>query len=357
MQRGWGGGGHGDDHDVYGSAFYNRFRRLVSWCVAHRWWVIGFTVLLFALAIVGMGKVPKQFFPNSTRLELNVELRLPEGASVAAIDAETRRLEAWLAEDNKQFKQYEHFISYIGSGSPRYFLSLDQQLPSSNVSQLVIQTPNLEAREALRGRLIKVFENEFPGVRANISRIENGPPVGYPIQYRVSGEDIPTLRRIAGDVADALRKHPEVSNVNFDWSELSKVVEIEIDQEKARLLGVSSQDLAGLLNMSLTGYSVTSFREGSKTIDVMLRAEESERARLGSLPDLAVPTKSGRSVSLSQIAQLKSSFEPGLIWRRDRLPTITVRRRSRRLKLRCRPVTALRSAERLRKRARVPVPY
>lgn len=316
---------HDDAHDVYATPFYRRFRDLVGWCVAHRWWVIGFTVFLFALALVGMSKVPKQFFPNSTRLELNVELRLPEGSSLAAIDAETRKLEAWLAADKKQFDQFEHAIAYIGAGSPRYFLSLDQQLPASNVSQLVIQARNLEGREDLRGRLIKLFENDFPGVRANISRIENGPPVGYPIQYRVSGEDIPTLRRIAGEIAEVMHQNPQVSNVNFDWNELSKVVEIEIDQDKARLMGVSSQDLAGLLNMSLTGYSVTSFQEGSKTIDVVLRGEQVERARLGALPDLAVPTRSGRSVSLSQIAHLKYSFEPGLIWRRDRMPTITVR--------------------------------
>jgi multidrug efflux pump len=277
------------------------------------------------LAIIGMGKVPKQFFPNSTRLELNVEMRMPEGTSLAAIDAETRKLEAWLAEDNKQFNQFDHAIAYIGSGSPRYFLSLDQQLPASNVSQLVIQTRNLAAREALRARLIQVFESDFPGVRGHVARIENGPPVGYPIQYRVSGEDPATLRRIAGEIADVLRQHREVANVNFDWNELSKVVEIEIDQDKARLLGVSTQDLSSLLNMSLTGYTVTAFREGTKSIDVVLRGETAERARLAQLPDLAVPTRSGRSVPLSQIAHLKSTFEPGLIWHRDRQPTMTVR--------------------------------
>ena len=177
----------------------------------------------------------------------------------------------------------------------------------------------------MRGRLIEVFEKDFRGVRANISRIENGPPVGYPIQYRISGEDIPTLRRIAGELATALRQHPEISNVNFDWYELSKVVALDIDQDKARLLGVSSQDLAGLLNMSLTGYTVTQFREGQKSIDVVLRANTDERGDLGQLPDLAIPTRNGRSVPLHQIARIDYRFEPGLIWRRDRLPTITVR--------------------------------
>ncbi len=316
---------HSEDHDVYGTPFYNRFRSVVTVCVAHRWLVIGFTVLLFALSIVGMSKVQKQFFPNSTRLELNVELRLPEGASIEAIDGETRKLEQWLDQDKAEFNQYEHYLTYVGSGAPRYYLSLDQQLPSSNVSQLVILTRNVEAREALRGRLIKHYENEPLGVRANVARIENGPPVGYPVQYRISGEDVDALRRIAGEVTAVMRGNLELSNINADWSDLSKVAEIEIDQEKARLLGISGQDVAALLNMSLNGMTVTSYREGVKSIDVVLRGERFERSKLSALPDLAVPTKSGRSVPLNQIARINYSFEAGLIWRRDRLPTITVR--------------------------------
>lgn len=319
------GPAHGDEHDVYGTPFYSRFRKLVTWCVKRRWLVIAITITLFALAIVGMGKVQKQFFPNSTRLELNVELRLPEGASIAASDAEAKRLEDWLDQDKAAFDQFEHYITYVGSGSPRYYLGLDQQLPASNVSQFVIVTRNVEAREALRGRLIELFEQDGFNARGNISRIENGPPVGYPVQYRVSGEDMATLRKVAGQVADVMRQNPELSNINFDWSELSKAIEIEIDQDKARLLGVSSQDLAALLNMSLNGYTVTSYREGEKTIDVVLRGDREERTHLAVLPDLSVPTRSGKSVPLSQIGHLKYSFEPGLIWRRDRLPTITVR--------------------------------
>ena len=322
---GLGGGTLSADHDVYGTPFYNRFRKLVRACVKRRWLVIGATLLLFMLAIVGMGKVQKQFFPNSTRLELNVELRLPEGASLPAIDYETKKLEDWLDKDKAEFDQHDHFITYVGAGSPRYYLSLDQQLPATNISQLVILTRSEIAREALRGRLIKLFENNSSGVRGNVTRIENGPPVGYPVQYRVSGEDLATLRKIAGEVAAVMRGNPELSNVNLDWSELSKAVEIEIDQDKARLLGVSGQDLAALLNMSLNGLAVTSYREGEKTIDVVLRGDRQERAQLSALPDLAVPTRSGKSVPLSQIARLKHSFESGLIWRRDRLPTITVR--------------------------------
>ncbi|MFH1658837.1 MAG: efflux RND transporter permease subunit [Pseudomonadota bacterium] len=319
------GPAHAEDHDVYGTPFYTRFRQLVSWCVGRRWLVIGVTIILFALSIVGMIKVQKQFFPNSTRLELNVELRLPEGASIAAINAETKHLEQWLDKDKAEYDQLEHYMAFVGSGAPRYYLGLDQQLPASNVGQVVIVTRDVEAREAVRGRLIKLFENDSFAARGNIARIENGPPVGYPVQYRISGEDFATLRQAATKVATVMRENPELSNVNVDWSELSKSVEIEIDQDKARLLGVSSQDIAALLNMSLNGYTVTSYREGEKSIDVVLRGDREERNHLSSLDDLSVPTRAGKSVPLSQIGRLKHGFEAGLIWRRDRLPTITVR--------------------------------
>lgn len=322
---GLGGPAHAEDHDVYGTPFYTRFRALVAWCVRRRWLVIGITVLLFVLSIVGMGKVQKQFFPNSTRLELNVELRLPEGASLTAIDAETRRLEQWLEQDKTEHDDFGHYIAYIGSGTPRYYLSLDQQLASNNVSQFVIVTNSVESREALRERLIRLYDSEAFGARASISRIENGPPVGYPVQYRISGEDTEILRKTANDIAAVMSKAPELSNINLDWSELSKSIEIEIDQDKARVLGVSSQDIAALLNMSLNGFVITSFREGEKTIDVVLRGDRDERHFLSALPDLSLPTRSGKSVPLSQVARLKHGFEPGLIWRRDRLPTITVR--------------------------------
>ena len=322
---GLGGPAHHDDHDVYNTPFYRRFRALVSLCVQRRGWVIGLTLALFLLSLVGMGKVQKQFFPNSTRLELNVELRLPEGASVAATDAETARLERWLEADNATHHEIEHYIAYVGSGSPRYYLGLDQQLPAPNVSQLVILTRSIEAREALRQRLIAHYAENESTARAHIARIENGPPVGYPVQYRVSGEDIGELRRIAGEIAAAMRSDPELSHINTDWSELSKVVRVEIDQDKARLLGVSSQEVASLLNLARTGLTMTAFREGEKSIDVVLRGSADEQRRLEQLPNLAVPTKSGRSVPLSQVARLHHDFEPGLIWRRDRLPTITVR--------------------------------
>ncbi len=319
------GPGHSEHHDVYGTPFYRRFRAWVSFCVDHRWLVIGATLMLFILAMAGMSKVQKQFFPNSTRLELNVELRLPEGASLQATEKSAFALEQWLEKDRLQHDDFSHYLTTIGSGLPRYFLSLDQQLPASNVAQFLIVTRNEQAREALRGRLIEYYKNDVSGVRANIARIENGPPVGYPVQFRVAGEDIEHLRTIAEQLAALMRDDSRLSNINFDWHELSKAIAIQINQDKARLLGVSSQDIAGLINLSLQGQAVTTLREGSKHIDVVLRAAPTDRHQLSRLDDLMIPTRSGHSVPLRQLAHLEPVFEPGLIWRRDRVPTITVR--------------------------------
>ena len=316
---------HASEDDVYNTPFYKRFRGLVRQAVERRWLVIGVTVGLFVLSVLGMGIVQQQFFPNSTRFELMVELRLAEGASIGAVEKETKKLEAWLQKDNAAYADFNTFTSFIGSGAPRFFLSLDQILPASNVSQLVIQTKSVAAREALRSRLIELFAQDFHGLRANIARIETGPPVGYPVQYRVSGADLPKLRTVANEIANILRNTPELSNINMDWEEQSKEVSIEIDQDKARLLGVSSQELANFVNMSLVGVAVTTYREVDQSIDVMVRDDSATRTQLAAISDLMVPTRSGKSVPLAQIGRVKYSFEPGLIWRRDRLPTVTVR--------------------------------
>ncbi|MGE5387026.1 MAG: efflux RND transporter permease subunit, partial [Betaproteobacteria bacterium] len=316
---------HSDAHDVYNTPFYVRFRHLVTQCVRWRRVAIGLTAGLFVLSLFGMGLVEKQFFPNSTRFELMVELRLPEGAAIGAVEGEVKKLENWLQQDNLKHQDFESFTAFIGSGAPRFFLGLDQQLPASNVGQFIIQTKSVEAREAIRQRLIHLFDHDFPGLRANLTRIETGPPVGYPVQYRVSGEDIPTLRRIADELAESMRKHPELSNVHADWSEMSKVVAIEVDQDKARLLGVSSQEIAAFVNTALSGYAATTYREGDKSIDVVLRDDRGTREQLSALGDLAIQTRAGKSVPLSQIGRLQYGFEPGIIWRRDRLPTMTVR--------------------------------
>jgi len=309
------------EYEVYHTPFYHRFRGVVGWCVSHRWVVIATTIALFALAIVAFGKVQQQFFPVSIRLELMVDLRLPEGSSLKAVEAEIHHLEELLRKESG----IDNVVVYVGWGAPRYYLGLDQQLPAANYAQFVILTESVKAREALRLQLIHWFETDFPSVRANVTRVENGPPVGFPVQFRVSGQDIAQLRREANDIAAIMRSNPHLSNVHLDWEEQSKVVGIEIDQDKARLLGVSSQDVAQMLNTLVTGIPITSYRERDQSIDVVLRGDSSTRAQLALLSDLMVPTASGKSVPLAQIGRIQYRFEPGVIWRRDRLPTITVR--------------------------------
>jgi len=307
--------------DIYQTAFYRRFRRLVEWCVARRKTVIVATLALFALSIVGFRLVPQQFFPDSTRPELLVDLRLAQGASHAATESEVKKLERILARE----QGIESYVAYVGSGSPRFYLPLDQQLANENFAQFVVLATGPEARERLRERLIALFRDDFPSLRASISRLENGPPVGFPVQFRVSGEDVPTVRRFAAQVAEVMRANPNLSNVQYDWAEKSKVIKVDIDQDKARLLGLSSQELSTFLDTSITGLTVTRFREGDKSIEVVLRGPAEERARLSYLQDLAVPTRTGKSVPLAQIARIDYGFEDGIVWRRDGLPTVTVR--------------------------------
>ncbi len=308
-------------HDIYNTAFYRHFRTLVTYCVHHRWQVIGITVLMFMLSIIGFGKVQQQFFPDSTRPELIVDLRLAEGVSYAATDAEVKKLEKWL----DQQQGIENYVAYIGSGSPRFYLPLDQQLAQRNFGQLVILTHNKEAREALRSKLLHLFDNDFPILRASVLRLENGPPVGFPVQFRVSGADIKVIRDIAHQVADIMRANANLTGVQLDWEEPSKVMRVEVDQSKARLLGVSSVDIANILNAAMQGLYISEFREGNERIDLYVRGAALERTHLSHVPDLMIPTKTGTSVPLSQIASIKSDFEEGVIWRRNRVTTITVR--------------------------------
>jgi multidrug efflux pump len=308
-------------HDIYGTSFYRWFRSVVTTCVCHRWKVIAVTLALFVLSIFGFGKVPQQFFPDSTRPELLVDLRLAEGSSYAATEKDVKKLESWLAKQ----PGIDNFVVYVGSGSPRFYLPLDQQLAQRNFAQFVVLTQGQAEREQLRSRLIKLFEQDFPNLRGSVFRLENGPPVGFPVQFRVSGPDFATLRNIAHQVAEVMRANPYLSNVQLDWDEPTKVVRVNVDQSKARLLGVSSTDLAGVLNGAVTGVYVTEFRQGTERIDLLVRGAGPERSRLSHVPDLMVPTASGKSVPLSQIASFDYGFEDGLIWRRNRTPTISVR--------------------------------
>ncbi len=311
-----------NDHDVYNKPFYKRFRRAVAWCVTNRKTVILLTVMLFATSIFAFKFVQQQFFPSSTRVELMVDMKLAEGSSFAATLAQVKKMEAAL---DKEKELFDNYVSYVGTGSTRFYFPLDQQLPAASFAQFVVTTKGVAQREKLRLKIIELFNTDFPAVRGRVSRLENGPPVGFPIQLRVSGEDIPAVRVQARKVADMLRNNPNTANVQFDWDEMAKVIKLDIDQDKARLLGISSQELATFLNSSLNGTQATFFRERDKLVEVLIRGPDNERARLSLLESLSVPTRSGKAVPLTQIANVKYEFEEGVIWRRDRLPTITVR--------------------------------
>ena len=316
-------------HDIYNTKFYSAFRKLVTACVRYRKTVIVITLLMFVLSIIGFGKVQQQFFPDSTRLELMVDLRLTEGASYHATNDEVKKLETWLNNWNKQHAGIDNFVAYIGNGSPRYYLPLDIQLAHRGFAQFVILSKDLKAREALRSDLLSLFENDFPSLRASVLRLENGPPVGFPVQFRVDGNDIPKIREIAQKIADIMRRNPNLANVQLSWEEPSKVMKVSIDQSKARLLGVSSVDIANILNGAMGELYISEFREGNERIDLVARGAEVERTKLSRLPNLMINTQNGTannsSVPLSQLATITSTFEEGVIWRRNRMPSLTVR--------------------------------
>ena len=307
--------------DPYQRPFYQRFRRLLDACLRRRGWVIGATIGLFVLSLLLFRFVPQQFFPDSTRPELMVDLELAEGVSLHATEAQAGKLEALL----QQRAGIRNYVAYVGTGSPRFYLPLDQQLPATNFAQFVVLAEDIHAREELRNWLLKEVAPRFPELQMRVTRLENGPPVGYPVQFRVSGEHIDQVRAIARQVADQVRANAHTTNVNLDWDEPSKVVRLQVDQDRARALGISSAELARFLGAQLSGYSASTYREGNELVGIMLRGGASDRDRLEQLGSLAVPTGDGGSVSLSQVAQLRQVFEDGIIWHRDRLPTITVR--------------------------------
>ena len=311
-----------DEHAIYHTPFYTFLRGVVDGCVRHRWWVILATALLFVASLaVFVRFVPQQFFPDSTRPELIVDLRLAEGSSHLATERAVRELEAFLDQQSG----IENYVAWVGGGSPRFYLPLDQQLAQTSFAQFVVLADDAQAREALRARLIERFDRQPLDYLGVVSRLENGPPVGFPVQYRVSGPDFVALRKIAHELAGVMRNQSALSNVHLDWEEPSKQVRLHVDQDKARLLGLSTRDLSTLLSTSLQGITVSEFRDGDETIPVVLRGTELERTRLDRLADIAIPLGDGRNVPLAQVVTLEYGFEPGLIWRRDRIPTITVR--------------------------------
>ena len=310
----------GPAHEVFDGPFYVRFRALVNWCVQHRWITIGLTIATFVLGMAGMGKVQQQFFPDSARPEVLVDVWLPEGASMAANDEVARRVEARLAKEPGVIS----VSTWVGSGVPRFYLPLDQIFPQSNVSQFIVLPEDLATRERIRKALPTLLATEFPEVRGRVKLLPNGPPVPYPVQFRVVGADPAVLRGLADEVKGLMRASPNMRGVNDNWNESVKALRLEIDQTKARALGVSSQSIANATRTVLSGSTVGQYRDGDKLIDIVLRQPLSERDAITSLDNAYLPTASGRSIPLSQIAKPVFDWEPGVMWRENREFAITV---------------------------------
>ncbi|MEX8492429.1 efflux RND transporter permease subunit [Sphaerotilus sp.] len=310
----------GASHDLFDTPFYNRFRSLVGWCVDHRWITIGLTIGVFVLGLVGMGKVQQQFFPDSSRMEIMVDLWLPEGATIQ----ESERVAQRFQKRMQQEPGVETVTTWIGSGTPRFYLPLDQIFPQTNVSQSIVLPKGMAQREELRKRLPVLLADEFPEARGRVKLLPSGPPVPYPVQFRVVGPDPQVLRGWADQAKDILRASPNMLGVNDNWNESVKVLRLQIDQDKARALGVTSQSIAQATRMLLTGTPVGQFREGDKLIDIVMRQPTAERDAITDLGSAYVPTSSGKPIPLTQIARIDHVWEPGVMWREGRKYAVTV---------------------------------
>jgi multidrug efflux pump subunit AcrB len=311
-------GEHG--HELFDTPGYQRFRKVVNWCVEWRKTTILATMFVFALGIYGFNFIEKQFFPDSSRPELMVEMWSPEGTAFKANEAQVKKFEAFI----RQQPGVQSVTSYVGTGSPRFYLPLDQIFPQSNVSQIVVLPKDLKAREELRQKIIQAFKTDFPEVRGRVKLLPNGPPVPYPVQFRVTGTEVEQVRAIADQVKDIMRANPNTVGVNDNWNESVKVLRLDLDQDRMRALGVTSQTVMRAANTILSGTTVGQFREGIRLIDIQVRQPLDERATISVLNNTNIPTASGKSVPISQLARVHFVWEPGVVWRLGREWAITV---------------------------------
>ncbi|MBW8894034.1 MAG: efflux RND transporter permease subunit, partial [Burkholderiales bacterium] len=310
----------GEAHELFDTPFYNRFRSLVRWCVENRWKTIAITLLVFGLGIFGMGKVQQQFFPDSSRPEILVDLSLPEGSTIQETEALAKRFEARMLKE----PGISTVTSWIGSGVPRFYLPLDTIFPASNVTQSILLPKGLPEREELRKRLPALLAEEFPEARGRVKLLPNGPPVAYPVQFRVTGADPKVVRDWADKAKDILRASPNMRGVNDNWNENVKTLRLNIDQDKARALGVTSQSLAQAARTLLSGTVVGQYREADKLIDIVLRQPLDERSVITDIGNAYLPTSTGRAIPLTQVAKVEFAWEPGVMWREGRNYAVTV---------------------------------
>ena len=307
-------------HGYHDGRVITGFRHVLTIVLRARWVTVGLTLVLFALSLVGLPFIPRQFFPPSDRVELLVDLKLPQNSSVQAMQATADQFDRLLRDD----KDVDHWTTYVGRGAPRFYLPMLVQLPNEFVAQAVLVTKSLEARERVRAKLNLVLQQNFPALVARVYPLEMGPPVGWPVQYRLSGPDPNRVRELAMTLSQVIAENHAVRSINFDWVESGKSIRIDVDQDQARTLGISSELLAQTMNIVLSGVQVTQIRDHDYLIDVVARSGEDERMTLSTLRNLQLLLPDDRIVPLMQIATIGYTQEQPLIWRRDRVPTLTV---------------------------------
>ena len=309
------------NHDPYDKKFYQIFKKLLSWCLRKRKLVLMLTIAFFMGSIALMNFVKSEFFPPSTRPELIAEMTLPRGSSIKATGEQAKRMAEYLKDD----PDIVNYSYYVGQGSPRFVLTFDPVLPMDNYCQFVITTKDVAARQRLDKKINKLFTDEFDSVQGYTKVIQTGPPVAYPVMFRVSGNDHDKVRALAQEVGKVMTDDQQLKNINYDWNEMSKVMHLDIDQGKARMLGIDSHSLALDLQTQLSGAPLAEFRQADRTIDIVFRLDAQNRKDLAAIKDMPVHIGNGKYVPLAQIANISYEGEDGLIWRRNLKPTITVR--------------------------------
>lgn len=309
---------HGDPYDT---RFYRKLRGWIDFALEKRWLIIAVTGAALVLALAGMKFVPQQFFPNSERPELIMDMRMKEGSSFEATTEQVKRMEAIL----KKEEDVKFFTAYTGAGSPRFYLALSPELPNPGYAQFIVMTKDMEARERVRLRLMATVDKEFPQAWVRVTRLEMGPAVGYPVQFRVVGPDTQKVRQIAREVEHVMASSPKVRDVQFDWNDPVRTLKVELDQDKARALGLTPSDVNLVTQSVMNGATLSQLREHENLVDIVARAVPQERLDLDTLKDVNIYTRAGTVVPLSEVAKVKYELEEPVLWRRNRDMAITVR--------------------------------
>lgn len=314
-------GQHHHGADPYGTPFYRRLRGWIDFALEKRWLIIAVTVGALVLALAGMKYVPQQFFPNSERPELILDLRMKEGSSFQAATEQVKRMEAVLKKD----EEVRFFTAYTGAGAPRFYLALSPELPNPGYAQFIVMTKDMQARERVRLRLMATVDKDFPQAWVRVTRLEMGPSVGYPVQFRVVGPDTQKVREIAREVEHVMSSSPKVRDVQFDWNDPVRTLKVDLDQDKARALGLTPSDVNLVTQSVMNGATLSQLRERENLVDIVARAVPQERLDLDTLKDVNIYTRAGTVVPLSEVAKVKYELEEPVLWRRNRDMAITVR--------------------------------